>query len=191
MVLGATAALFVGACGGSGEGATDGIKDARTPEQIASVLSVTADDLGDSWEENRRESVESSELLPQCHLGTEVDAEVRSVEFENDEQELGALQVVGVFESSAEADAYLDLWRDDPYTCIDDNVVVTEVDFELGGADEAVRLTIGFSDAPQTIRQEVFVVRYGGTVVVAAATSDADADPSTSEALLQRLTGQQ
>jgi len=134
--------------------------------------------------------VESSELLPQCHLGTEVDAKVRSAEFENAVQELGGLQVVGVFESSAEADAFFDLWQDDPYTCTDDNVVVTELDFEFGDADEAVRIMIGFSDVPQTIRQEVVVVRYGGRVVVALATSDADVDPSTSEALLQRLTGQ-
>jgi hypothetical protein len=188
LVLSTFVALLAVACGSS-EGATDAGPGARTPEQITAELNVTADDLGESWEEVDREPFESSELLPQCHLDNEVDATIQTVEFENATAELGALQLVGVFDSSADASALMNLWQDDPYTCIDENVVVTELDFELGDADEAVRLMIGFSDVPQTIRQEVAVVRYGDTVVIALANSGSDVEPSSIEMLLQQLTG--
>lgn len=189
LVLGTFLALLAVACGSS-DGTTDAGPGARTPEQITAALNVAADDLGESWEESDREPFESAELLPQCHLDNEVDATIQTVEFENATEELGALQLVGVFDSSADASALLDLWQDDPYTCIDENVVVTELDFELGDADEAVRLMIGFSDVPQTIRQEVAVVRYGDTVVIALANSGSDVDPTSIEMLLQQVTGQ-
>ena len=188
LVLGTFLALLAVACGSS-DGTTDADPGARTPEQITAELNVTAADLGESWEESDREPFESAELLPQCHLDNEVDATIQTVEFENATEELGALQLVGVFDSSADASALMDLWQDDPYTCIDENVVVTELGFELGDADEAVRLVIGFSDVPQTIRQEVAVVRYGDTVVIALANSGSDVDPASIEMLLQELTG--
>jgi len=189
LVLATIAALLAVACGSS-EGTTDAGPDARTPEQITAELNVTADDLGESWEQTDREPFESSELLPQCHLDNEVDATVQTAEFENSAEELGALQLVGVFDSLADASALVDLWQDEPFTCIDDNVVVTDLDYELGDADEAVRLMIGFSDLPQTMRQEAAVVRYGSTVVVVVISSRADFAPSSAEVLLQQLTGQ-
>ncbi len=189
LVLATIAALMAVACGSS-EGTTDAGPDARTPEQTTAELNVTADDLGEFWEQTDREPFESSELLPQCHLDNEVDATVQTAEFENSAEELGALQLVGVFDSSADASALVDLWQDEPFTCIDDNVVATDLDYELGDADEAVRLMIGFSDLPQTKRQEVAVVRYGSTVVVVVISSRADFAPSSAEVLLQQLTGQ-
>jgi hypothetical protein len=188
LVLGTFLSLIAVACGSS-DGTTNADPGARTPEQITAELNVTAADLGESWEESDREPFESAELLPQCHLDNEVDATIQTVEFENAREELGALQLVGVFDPPADASALMDLWYDDPYTCIDENVVVTELDFELGDADEAVRLVIGFSDVPQTIRQEVAVVRYGDTVVIALANSGSDVDPASIEMLLQEPTG--
>ena len=48
---------------------------------------------------------------------------------------------------------------------------------------------IGFGDVPQTIRQDVAVVRYRDTVVIALANSGSDVEPSSIEMLLQQLTG--
>jgi hypothetical protein len=125
LVLSTFVALLAVACGSS-EGATDAGSGARTPEQVTAELNITADDLGASWEEVDREPVESSELLPECHVDHEVDATVLAVEFENATEGLGAVQLVGVFDSSADASAFMDLWQDDSYTCIDENVVMTD-----------------------------------------------------------------
>jgi hypothetical protein len=96
-----------------------------------------------------------------------------SIVYENEALSIGALRLSTDVADTADAGAYVDLWRGDPFGCLPDSAMSSRSDATAIG-DGAVRWSFE-PDSGSTLSQELVVTHLGAAVVIVSLTSEGEA----------------